>query len=1392
MSLFTDRINMACELVTLPEEIKYNILVKLGILGDEIIKGKESSLITDNIECYNAICNWDVMYMLMLDKKESYFIKAALEYPKIRTMLTSYSNINETLAKLDGIVVTKPGIVNRESIENGLRSFGLKVTEAIEDGDIIGGDESILLGNEDIPEVNFDDNELEKAIESQVEDFDDPEDPEDDFEEDPEEPEIYDESESRDAGDNKEIDPLDIEDDPEPEPTEDDKKFRAVWGSKAGVIVNTVMKAYDKLYKSGYGIVQPEGVLTNVGVLKSVSSTRKSGNGRDELTPGGNMVMDMELYSAIVDTLGESCTFRYYAYGDPDIEELMDKSEPVTYINWHVKNTFGHFGYCGASLRNYIKDKYKNRSDDEAKLLSKSKITRYDDIRGWILKQIENCIYDSYKKCGLTSSVKPDDVEKANMINEKILASLKNVIIVAERKENVNTRIRICSNSPLSADGLIRGLSNKLNTGTSSTIKVRQIGEYSEGVLELDIIYNEKIHSQDSLFAYEVLKDLKEQGIRPSWDNVILGKKDDGTIMTYNFKNKKSPTYALYAASRSGKGVMTLNLIASALADGCKLMYIDGKPDMACVLGDVAWGQGLDACVFNGVAGKGSETLEGRPGCIRDSKAPFASKDKLLKEIFLTTEERNKFMLIATYLRGINLLCDTAAYRASMADSLKKNDWLVAVFDECEQAAIAETDIMELLDRAEAGRKAAKDENGKKINLVSDPAYVFIQNFRKWTSIITSKFKTCVTSTFGYANMTTFFVWQSTKFPEKYKSTSSIAKVVDGAAGNIVKIVGRGAAVNYGSTAFGTPSSLSKCTWYDKRFSGDNGGFFAIGGDVNTDGMKVFRPFNVYSDAKHKDLILENAATMGLTEQDLIGSQLNPDGTVVNEVGFEGYVNKMLSEYGLNAAQQLNIGFKYAEQISQKINGCSLLEYMYNCHDFGARDVDMSEVGGLDPETTGGSPVEPQRITEGFDTSRLGTNPEDDREIAGQQWGDDGNNTREQAQEPVKSPQRSQQAQEMSAAGFAGMDRYADIFRTVGNNGMPNPMGNKAGAGFDMGDDDDEDEIAYGTEDAYSQEEYSEEYEVPVESDSGEIDYRKIFGEAFFRPEEAPINNTRVSETFGKNQREYKLYPNEVSHAWDLTDDNCINVYMPSYDTAESFNDRFFRKVSGAKWEFDRRWKIIIKSINSRLKSKDLVTRITIYEDEMRINGKFIALHGVVGGFEDIEFKDIVNFAMLAKEYKNIKKLLLDNTIMSQAMHESPDADAVKYLFNLMPNLQELVLRGYGKDFVTTRAEFNSNIINEQAKAVVEQEKYRQQFMAMAAGQDPNLKDRSPGEQRRILTSTKAYPKEVMQKARSQFQRSSGSFLKGTALGVGDMVAIGIGGIAGTIYRAGHWLFGKR
>lgn len=1438
-SEFIARLHRINELASLDETTKTDILAKFNILFDERTKGYAKSLINDKYDTYSVLCTPEVMWIIHQDTKEAYFVAEAVRHPKLGDTFSSFKKCMDFLAGLEkdtnGLIRSSGSNVQATDVKKALGFFNLPKIEVLDDDeDVIGEDElgdnfySDAFSSDDFDTMLddvFEDTDMEEDEDEdpgEPEDYGDIEDKEDigDFSgitgEEAQEPWEQNESGSRNSGDARTEENTAFEENGDKEISIED--IEAVWKDKASALVKNVMESYKLLYSSGYGLISPAGVMTDKGVVRS--------NSNGQLSFSDSQVLDIEIYNAVLKALGTQNTFELYNYDEPNIRELIDQSKPMVYVMWHLKCMFGHYKFCGASLKNKVADIYdpnRESKQDIDKLPSKTKVLKYSDIVPWIKDKLNEYVYKAYKDAGITTEITSENIRLANAVNMKLSESLKNVIIVAERKKNVNTRIRICTDRVIPVEHVISSLTESLNLGNSKSVRLQQIGNYENGVLDLNIIYNDKAYSQDSLFAYQVLDILEEQGIRPSWDNVILGKKKDGTIMTYNFKSTKNPIYALYASSRAGKGVMTLNLITSALADGCTLMYLDGKPDMATTLGNVAWGKGKEAFVFNGVQGIRSVLELDNPLCKRPV-SPFYDIGNVPKGIFRTEDNLKKFAELTTYMRGLELMCKIAKERTAS----NPKEWLVVIFDEVKQVSASQANILNKMDEALAMRKKEKGPDGKPINEKTDELCIFIKSYKEWLADINEDFITCVSSTFGFANMTVFFVWQETDFPEHYRG-SVIANAVISAQSKIIKIVGARAAMKNGSTVFGTPASLKDCKWYDENFTDEKkGGYFAIGAKVDSDdSMVVFRPFNVYSDAKGKSKILENAAASGLSESDLIGVSLDENGNVINEVGFEGYATKLLARFGLDPATQLEKGFVYANDMVQQLGlGDSLLNYMYNCHEFG------SKVSGMPAGIADTSEDDSKsKVSEGFDIDRFSF----------------GDNDLEDVSEDIhKNEQRTVNKTKSNTGLFGGysgavsFDEEDPIIDKDELKVKPNLMElSRSGVNF-FSDDNEDDEIidfedsTYETPESSMDKDYIEDDDIldfwndeddpiqkaakeNIDSSAGDfvdqsntsentnntlhdteeadarnrvfVNPRDILNKILIHPEEMPFSQSKTAEATGNGSRRFRITPEGTSNAWELTDENCILAMMPSYDTSERFSNRFFRTIKGTSWEFERRWAIVLKSVAARVSSRDLVTRIELTEDSFSVNKRYVALVGVLGGFEDIQFKDIVNIAAMAKKFRNIKELKMDKAIYNVVLLEAGDEEPVEYLFRILSNLQVLRVIGAGDDGRTVKIDRSGfKQMHSQLERMRNEEKLKAQMKAVAASKDPRFSERSPGEQLGAFKSAGQFFGPVRDAARSQYKKSSRSFIGGTTLSFLTAGAIVTGAVFGTVARAWGWL----
>lgn len=707
--------------------------------------------------------------------------------------------------------------------------------------------------------------------------------------------------------------------------------------------IDTVTKALSNLYESGYGFGSRTGLLTTEGIVTCTSDGRRVLIGDDK-----EGMLEADLFDSLVSYFGD----KYSRFSEENEEPTLEgiSKGPKVYTDLHLKAMFGYFAFCKGrtnGLRAYMTKKgIPHDNEVQAK--------KWEYVSGWLGELIENYFLKAIKDSGIPpydsrSGMTKRDYRLANKesvqnVCEKLADTLKVAFVVTQRQVKksdgtlVNLTVRVPSFTDVNMSDVANIIESDFNVGGSETVKVESNG-LSDGVYEFTIIFDKKAYSQDMLFAHMMIDILREQGIKPSWDNAVLGRDMEEGLFQYDFRNEKNFFICMYGSSGSGKGVMTMNLLASALADDCFVTYMDAKPDTAVALAGTVWNRGKDGVIYSGPGTDPSYTLENSGPCPRQSDR-FASKQYIPEGMFGTDiAGLEDFIEVTLYYRGIELILDMCVQRFSVTNQgsglIKNGHWMVSVFDELQKVASTEANVREKLKSIKKKRSEAKEkytdpkgnQKERKVDVYQDPIWCFIDDWESWLSDITNKFNNGCKATFRKAEITFIFIWQTNTFPGSAVNTCAIAKALQDSSAAAVKVVGRGAlklAKDGGSSDWGTPQS----DWYDSKFSGEKGGYWAIG-DVKG-AMKVFKPYNVYSNLD-RDKVVSNAAKNGLTETDLIGIALNPDGSIMPEIAFDGYATKLLGMYGLDPATQFQACRNYVEDfVKSKGFASSLDDYMYN------------------------------------------------------------------------------------------------------------------------------------------------------------------------------------------------------------------------------------------------------------------------------------------------------------------------------------------------------------------------------------------------------------------------------------------------------------------------------
>lgn len=163
---------------------------------------------------------------------------------------------------------------------------------------------------------------------------------------------------------------------------------------------------------------------------------------------------------------------------------------------------------------------------------------------------------------------------RADKNGSNVVANTRSEKIISTLRANVNL-----ANNADSSKLAYRGLS-ELYFGQSHGISYSSKVSYR--VYSVIATLDAKFYALAPSFAYKPVKAYISQGKSFDYHNVLIGKSLANTDVFLNLSKYKA--VSLYAASRSGKGVMTLSILCSLLASkNVFFTYGDFKPEMSTV-----------------------------------------------------------------------------------------------------------------------------------------------------------------------------------------------------------------------------------------------------------------------------------------------------------------------------------------------------------------------------------------------------------------------------------------------------------------------------------------------------------------------------------------------------------------------------------------------------------------------------------------------------------------------------------------------------------------------------------------------------------------------------------------------------------------------------------------
>lgn len=208
--------------------------------------------------------------------------------------------------------------------------------------------------------------------------------------------------------------------------------------------------------------------------------------------------------------------------------------------------------------------------------------------------------------------------------------------------------------------------------------------------------FNARLSTAEPLFGYKAVELYRKRKIALSWNKILLGEDTKGTPFFTSIGDAKGPDdisiqekglHNMMAGSRSGKGVMTMNILASAIVSNKPIFYLDRKPDMSVMFAEMTKG---NMFIING--GQYAEENDpnhyfGPMGKLTDGwKDAYDNMPTYLKNNAFPIKEITGHLSDYVYFRGmlftIGILMCRAMNAGGNLDSLGGSRGIVIIIDE--------------------------------------------------------------------------------------------------------------------------------------------------------------------------------------------------------------------------------------------------------------------------------------------------------------------------------------------------------------------------------------------------------------------------------------------------------------------------------------------------------------------------------------------------------------------------------------------------------------------------------------------------------------------------------------------------------------------------------------
>lgn len=1011
------------------------------------------------------------------------------------------------------------------------------------------------------------------------------------------------------------------------------------YGASIELMASSILTTYEYLFSAGMELEPPNGILTPDGYMRYVN---KGCRNKSNLVLSGVFDVINDLFNGGFRTANHNCK--------PSMENII-KNNMTYFPEYHVKNAFG-VSKNGGEI-------YKSKSwKDYAPVVEKR-------IELTIKKAIRNVI-DGYSnkedKKGLGKAIK----ESMDILR----VALTNCIVLTEFDPAASLQLRVYSDDiQVSEDRLIsimnspkhRLFSGKGQVTLCKNLVLEDDPTVGTGVYAINITFDAVADGQRPLFAYEAIQALLDKGEKPSWENFIIGKNmETGSIQKINLSDAEHYNCVVAAGPRSGKGVTTLNILATAMAQEYPILYMDGKPEMAEMLWEL--GDQYKVPIFSVDTNTTLKSMK------------YTNCPKFLNNL------RNIIGGLTAYAKGMQIGMVAAKIRQqedanSHLDfniggfSLLNNHRMVIVCDEAYKFSEKIRIAMPALERIMNKAKKAKDQE----------TFDYIENLIGWVASLDAGLAGCFISEIPNARQNWFFLTQRHNINAWVQGDkSSNCNIVRQAIRESYSFKLAGNGMIGKKNVLALPQSESDSVGAKRASRYINGNMRCFGYHKETEpkiyngNIKFIKPYLILPNVKpgggpvgyllqSPEKSLRKALTGEYyTFPSKNGQQPKKQAIVRKEVSFEGVI-EMLAD---GNTQIIGSALRQGYDLVYKILDLAGLLDKYVTIPY-ERKV-YAYMYDLDPATRLDTSRIIQIIQVGKDNIAQydGADEEEEEEIdldgvESESFDDEDDILPESAMEKL---------QEIDNNFSAEFNTDSDSSEDVHLSNKPSPEKILKQHELNL--------AAKQASDMRKKE--------AVEEIDNLMDEFKLLDDDFSNPDVAKIKE-QVQKKLLDTKTKFVCKDDTmyVDSGETLNERNSINCASDPTVGLGKFGERLNSSLFGGALYYDRLWHNILRSAtNTRIPGgvdKNLVTRIGIKDGNISINDKVLILNGLIGGYESIRLQDLVDFEVTDRVLPKLKEIYVDEEVLGEMFYQT--GASVDNPINLFKNFKNLrVIKVYDLD----------------------------------------------------------------------------------------------------------------